>query len=113
MFLSIDRIVNGFAVCIDDFGNVFSIEVSKIKGEFKEGSIIISDGADGYIASGFETEKRQDELFALAESAIEINEFTSKFSTYGYSEIVLQVVQSVKVEEVTANSLPPQLAVTR
>ena len=68
MFLSIDRIVNGFAVCIDDFGNVFSVEVSKIKGDFKEGSIIISDGADGYIASGYETDKRQSDMFALAES---------------------------------------------
>ncbi len=68
MFLSIDRIVNGFAVCIDDFGNAFYIELSKIKGEIKEGSIIISDGADGYIASGYETEKRKDELFDLAES---------------------------------------------
>ena len=68
MFLSIDRIVGGFAVCIDDFGNVFSIEIEKIKGEFKEGSIIISDGADGYIASGYETDKRREELFALTES---------------------------------------------
>ncbi len=74
MFLSIDRIVNGFAVCIDDFGNVFSIEVSKIKGEFKEGSIIISDGADGYIASGYETDKRRDDLFALAESLFDDEE---------------------------------------
>lgn len=64
MFLSIDRIINGLAVCIDDFGNIFSIEVSKIKGEFKEGSIIISDGADGYIVSGFETDRRKEELFA-------------------------------------------------
>ena len=37
-------------------------------GEIKEGSIIISDGADGYIASGYETENRRDELFELAES---------------------------------------------
>ncbi|MBO5859770.1 MAG: DUF3006 domain-containing protein [Clostridia bacterium] len=68
MFLSIDRIVNGFAVCLDDFGNAFYIELSKIKGDVKEGSIIISDGGDGYVASGYETEKRQEELFELAES---------------------------------------------
>ncbi len=68
MFLSIDRIINGYAVCIDDFGNIFSVSLDDIKGEVKEGSIIISDGNGGYIASGFETEKRKDEMFALAES---------------------------------------------
>ncbi len=71
MFLSIDRIVGGFAVCIDDFGNVFSIELEKIKGDFKEGSIIISDGADGYIASGYETDKRREDMFMLTESLFE------------------------------------------
>lgn len=71
MFLSIDRIINGYAVCIDDFGNIFSISVDDIKGEIKEGSIIISDGNGGYIASGYETEKRRDEMFDLAESLFE------------------------------------------
>lgn len=74
MFLSIDRIVNGFAVCIDDFGNIFSIAVSDIKGEIKEGSIIISDGNGGYIASGYETEKRRDEMFALTQALFDEEE---------------------------------------
>mgnify|MGYP003302987575 CR=1 FL=1 len=68
MFLSIDRIVNGFAVCIDDMGNIFSISLDDIKGDVKEGSIIISDGNGGYIASGYETDKRRDEMFAFSES---------------------------------------------
>ncbi|MBR2867977.1 MAG: DUF3006 domain-containing protein [Clostridia bacterium] len=68
MFLSIDRIVNGFAVCIDDMGNIFSVSLDDIKGEVKEGSIIISDGNGGYIASGYETDKRRDEMFAFSES---------------------------------------------
>lgn len=67
MFLSIDRIEEDFAVCIDDFGDVCAVEIAKIQGEAYEGAVLAEENG-GYILCPEEEEKRRKENFNLAES---------------------------------------------
>ena len=46
MYLSVDRIENGIAVCVDDGGETHGVLLENIIGELREGSILIPD-ADG------------------------------------------------------------------
>lgn len=67
MFLSVDRIEENKAVCIDDDGKISLIETKLIEGEIKEGSIIkMCDG--GFFVDKDEEDARRKENFALAES---------------------------------------------
>lgn len=67
--LSIDRIENDIAVCIDDEGNTFDLELNLIDDEVKEGDILIFKGGrykvdeDKTKAEREEIEALQDELF--------------------------------------------------
>lgn len=71
MFKSIDRIVDGKAICIDDCGFMMIIPLEEIIGEPKEGSILIEQEDGKYICTPFEEDRRRDENFDLAESLFE------------------------------------------
>lgn len=71
MFKSIDRIVDGNAICIDDSGFMMIIPLSEIIGEPKEGSILIEREDGKYICTPFEEDRRREENFDLAESLFE------------------------------------------
>lgn len=67
MFLSVDRIEDGLAVCIDDLGALFAVRLEEIDGEAHEGSVLI-ETENGYALCPDEEEKRRKENFNLAES---------------------------------------------
>ncbi len=71
MFKSIDRIVDGNAICIDDSGFMMIIPLEEIIGEPKEGSILIEREDGKYICTPFEEERRREENFELAEGLFE------------------------------------------
>lgn len=67
MFLSVDRVEENFAVCIDDNRNTVYISLELIDGEIKAGSVI-SEFEGRYYPDFEEAEKRKEENFSLAES---------------------------------------------
>lgn len=71
MFKSIDRIIDGKAICIDDSGFMLIIPVEEIIGEPKEGSILIEQEDGKYICTPFEEERRREEIFDLTNSLFE------------------------------------------
>lgn len=71
MFKSIDRIIDGNAICIDDSGFMMIVPLGEIIGEPKEGSILVEREDGKYICTPFETERRREENFDLAESLFE------------------------------------------
>lgn len=71
MFKSIDRIIDGKAICIDDSGFMIIIPVEEIIGEPKEGSILVEREDGKYICTPFEEERRRDENFNLANDLFE------------------------------------------
>lgn len=68
MYLSVDRIENGIAVCVDDGGETHCVLLENIIGELREGSIIIPDADGMYSVDESETELRREANFDLAES---------------------------------------------
>lgn len=68
LYLSVDRIENGIAVCVDDCGETHGVLLENIIGELREGSIIIPDADGMYSVDESETELRREANFDLAES---------------------------------------------
>ena len=68
LYLSVDRIENGVAVCVDDGGKTHGVLLENIIGELREGSIIIPDADGMYSVDESETELRRETNFDLAES---------------------------------------------
>ncbi len=70
LFYSVDRIVDGTAVCIDDNGDIYNISLDLIAGEIKEGSVLkITD--DNFLIDVNEENARRESNFDLAESLFE------------------------------------------
>lgn len=68
--LSIDRIEENIAVCIDDDGNICNIDLSLIEGGPAEGDIIYPDG-ERYKISADETQRRREEIEELQDQLFE------------------------------------------
>ena len=68
--LSIDRIEDSFAVCVDDKGNIFNLELSLVDGEIKEGDILtFVDGR--YKTDEEKTKSQRAEIEALQDELFE------------------------------------------
>lgn len=68
LYLSIDRIENGIAVCVASDGSVAEIPVDSIYGEVREGSVIVCGSHGDYSVDTTEEERLRNENFELAES---------------------------------------------
>ena len=62
--LSVDRIENNYAVCVNDDGEYLDIELSLINGEIKEGDILTFDNGK-YIIDKEKTKSEREKIQAL------------------------------------------------
>ncbi len=70
MYYSVDRIVDGIAVCIDDNGDIYNISLDLIAGEINEGSVLkMTD--ENFLIDVDEENTRRESNFDLAESLFE------------------------------------------
>ena len=68
--LSVDRIEESFAVCVDDKGDIFNVELSLVDGEIKEGDIrTFVDGR--YKINEEKTKSQRTEIEALQDELFE------------------------------------------
>lgn len=62
--LSVDRIENNYAVCVNDDGEYLDIELSLINGEIKEGDILTFENGK-YMIDKEKTVSEREEIQAL------------------------------------------------
>lgn len=70
MFLSVDRIENGFAVCENEDLSTVLIELSKLPKGTKEGSVLLFENGE-YSINRSEEERRRKHILELQDSLFE------------------------------------------
>ena len=65
MYISIDRIVNGIAVCEREDLSTFEVPVAKLPNEAKEGSVLIIDENGNYVIDNEEENRRRQRILDL------------------------------------------------
>lgn len=65
MYISIDRIVNGIAVCEREDLLTFEVPVAKLPNEAKEGSVLFVDENGNYVIDDEEMNRRRQRILDL------------------------------------------------
>ncbi len=65
MYISIDRIVNGIAVCEREDLLTFEVPVAELPNEAKEGSVLIIDENGNYVIDNEEENRRRQRILDL------------------------------------------------
>ena len=65
MYISIDRIVNGLAVCEREDLSTFEVPVAKLPNEAKEGSVLFVDENGNYVIDNEEENRRRQHILDL------------------------------------------------
>ena len=65
MYISIDRIVNGIAVCEREDLSTFEVPVAKLPNEAKEGSVLFVDENGNYVIDNEEENRRRQHILDL------------------------------------------------
>ena len=65
MYISIDRIVGGIAVCEREDLLTFEVPVSELPNESKEGSVLIIDENGNYVIDNEEENRRRQRILDL------------------------------------------------
>lgn len=65
MYISIDRIVNGIAVCEREDLSTFEVPVDELPNEAKEGSVLFVDENGNYVIDDEEMNRRRQHILDL------------------------------------------------
>lgn len=65
MYISIDRIVGGIAVCEREDLSTFEVPVAKLPSEAKEGSVLLIDENGNYVIDNEEEKRRRQRILDL------------------------------------------------
>lgn len=65
MYISIDRIVGGIAVCEREDLSTFEVPVAKLPNEAKEGSVLLADENGNYVIDNEEENRRKQRILDL------------------------------------------------